>query len=43
MDCALQGYALLKVSGMEGLRKELGSRFAKAARSVEVEPETAEA
>jgi hypothetical protein len=45
MNCALQGYALLKVSGknqgLEGLRKELGARFAKAARLVEVEPETA--
>lgn len=36
MRCALDGYALLKVSGrnqgLEGLRKELGSRFAKSAR-----------
>jgi hypothetical protein len=39
MACALQGYALLKVSGknqgLEGLRKELGARFAKSARQVE--------
>jgi hypothetical protein len=36
MNCALQGYALLKVAGknqgLEGLRKELGSRFAKSPR-----------
>ena len=36
MNVALQGYALLKVAGrnqgLEGLRKELGSRFAKSAR-----------
>ena len=36
MNVALQGYALLKVAGrnqgLEGLRKELGSRFAKAPR-----------
>jgi hypothetical protein len=34
MSVALQGYALLKVSGknqgLEGLRKELGARFAKS-------------
>ena len=40
MTVALQGYALLKVAGknqgLEGLRKDLGTRFAKAARSVEV-------
>jgi hypothetical protein len=39
MTVALQGYALLKVAGknqgLEGLRKDLGSRFAKSARSVE--------
>lgn len=39
MSVALQGYALLKVAGknqgLEGLRKDLGTRFAKAARSVE--------
>ena len=39
MRCALDGYALLKVSGrnqgLEGLRKELGSRFAKSARAPE--------
>ncbi|MFC3551123.1 hypothetical protein ACFOLC_08825 [Lysobacter cavernae] len=38
MSCALEGYALLKVSGrnqgLEGLRKELSSRFAKAPRPV---------
>jgi hypothetical protein len=36
MACALQGYALLKVAGknqgLEGLRRELGSRFAKSPR-----------
>lgn len=36
MNVALQGYALLKVSGknqgLEGLRKELGARFAKSSR-----------
>ncbi|WP_202908961.1 hypothetical protein [Cognatilysobacter segetis] len=41
MNCALQGYALLKVAGknqgLEGLRKELGSRFAKGPR-VPAEP-----
>ena len=45
MACALEGYALLKVSGrnqgLEGLRKELGARFAKSARAVEAEPEPA--
>ena len=42
MSVALQGYALLKVAGrnqgLEGLRKELGSRFAKSARQVETPP-----
>ena len=42
MNVALQGYALLKVAGknqgLEGLRKELGSRFAKGPRQVEAEP-----
>lgn len=37
MACALQGYAILKVAGkdqgLEGLRKELGTRFAKGARA----------
>ena len=36
MNVALQGYALLKVAGrnqgLEGLRRELGSRFAKSPR-----------
>lgn len=36
MACALQGYAVLKVAGknqgLEGLRKELGTRFAKSPR-----------
>lgn len=45
MRCALDGYALLKVSGrnqgLEGLRKELGSRFARSARSSEDTPEPA--
>jgi len=45
MTCALQGYALLKVSGknqgLEGLRKELGTRFAKAPRQVVAAPGTA--
>jgi hypothetical protein len=40
MTVALQGYALLKVAGknqgLEGLRRDLGTRFAKATRSVEV-------
>ena len=39
MRCALDGYALLKVSGrnqgLEGLRKELGTRFAKGPRGEE--------
>ena len=39
MTVALQGYALLKVAGknqgLEGLRKSLGARFAKAARAAE--------
>lgn len=42
MNVALQGYALLKVAGrnqgLEGLRKELGTRFAKPARQVEAVP-----
>lgn len=42
MAVALQGYALLKVAGknqgLEGLRKELGARFAKPSRQDE-EPE----
>lgn len=42
MACALQGYALLKVAGknqgLDGLRKELGYRFAKSSRSNEAEP-----
>ena len=42
MNVALQGYALLKVAGrnqgLEGLRRELGSRFAKGPRQVEAEP-----
>ncbi|MGY4515205.1 hypothetical protein [Lysobacter sp. HA18] len=37
MSAALQGYALLKVAGknqgLEGLRKDLGARFAKVARA----------
>jgi hypothetical protein len=39
MDVALEGYGLLKVSGknqgLDGLRKELGSRWAKTRRSTE--------
>jgi hypothetical protein len=39
MRCALDGYALLKVAGrnqgLEGLRKEIGTRFAKAPRAAE--------
>ena len=39
MRCALDGYALLKVSGrnqgLEGLRKALGTRFAKGPRGEE--------
>jgi ABC-type transporter Mla subunit MlaD len=42
MNVALQGYALLKVAGrnqgLEGLRKELGSRFAKSPRQVDTPP-----
>jgi hypothetical protein len=42
MNAALQGYALLRVAGknqgLEGLRKELGSRFIKAPRQVEATP-----
>lgn len=38
MACALQGYALLKVAGknqgLEGLRRDLGSRFNKSPRAV---------
>ena len=45
MRCALDGYALLKVSGrnqgLEGLRKELGTRFARSTRSTEDVPEPA--
>ncbi|KGM57046.1 hypothetical protein N799_12690 [Lysobacter arseniciresistens ZS79] len=45
MRCALDGYALLKVSGrnqgLEGLRKELGTRFARTARNSEGTPEPA--
>ncbi|QOW22737.1 hypothetical protein [Novilysobacter avium] len=45
MRCALDGYALLKVAGrnqgLEGLRKELGARFAKNSRSTEEKPEMA--
>jgi hypothetical protein len=44
MDVALEGYALLKVSGrqqgLDGLRRELGTRWAKARRG---EPEPVEA
>ncbi|TYT23809.1 hypothetical protein FZO89_16445 [Luteimonas viscosa] len=39
MRCALDGYALLKVAGrnqgLEGLRKEIGTRFAKGPRASE--------
>jgi hypothetical protein len=39
MDVALEGYGLLKVSGknqgLDSLRKELGSRWAKTRRSTE--------
>ena len=39
MRCALDGYALLKVSGrnqgLEGLLKDLGGRFAKSSRATE--------
>ena len=42
MNVALQGYALLKVAGknqgLEALRKDLGTRFAKSARTSEPEP-----
>ena len=45
MRCALDGYALWKVSGrnqgLEGLRTELGTRFAQAARSGEETPAAA--
>ena len=45
MRCALDGYALLKVAGrnqgLEGLRKELGSRFIKSARATEEAAEPA--
>jgi hypothetical protein len=41
MQVALQGYALLKVAGknqgLEGLRKDLGTRFAKAPRQTDTE------
>ena len=42
MGCALQGYALLKAvgknQGLEGLRKELSTRFAKSPRPAEPVP-----
>ena len=42
MDVALQGYALLKVSGrqqgLDSLRQELGSRFARSRRAAETVP-----
>lgn len=42
MRCALDGYAILKVAGrnqgLEGLRRGLGTRFAKSARASESEP-----
>ncbi|MGV8959048.1 MAG: hypothetical protein ACOH1V_01480 [Stenotrophomonas sp.] len=42
MRCALYSYALLKVAGrnqgLEGLRKALGTRFAKTSRVVEPQP-----
>lgn len=42
MSCALQRYALLKAvgknQGLEGLRKELSTRFAKSARQAEPIP-----
>lgn len=42
MDVALQGYALLKVSGrqqgLDGLRQDLGSRFARNRRPAEPVP-----
>ena len=42
MACALQGYALLKAvgrnQGLEGLRKELSTRFAKSPRQTETTP-----
>lgn len=42
MRCALDGYAILKVAGrnqgLEGLRRGLSNRFAKAPRSVEPQP-----
>jgi hypothetical protein len=45
MSLALEGYALLKVSGrnqgLEGLRRELSTRFAKSAARVEI-PATAD-
>jgi hypothetical protein len=45
MRCALDGYALLKVAGrnqgLEGLRKELGNRFAKTSRAAAAKPEPA--
>ena len=44
MRCALDGYQLLKVAGrnqgLEGLRKELGSRFSKAGRQPDAEAAT---
>jgi hypothetical protein len=42
MSTALEGYSLLKVSGknqgLDGLRKELSARFAKAPRATEATP-----
>ena len=42
MDVALQGYALLKVAGrqqgLDGLRQELGSRFARSRRRKGTDP-----
>jgi ABC-type transporter Mla subunit MlaD len=42
MRCALDGYAILKVAGrnqgLEGLRRGLGTRFAKSPRMTESEP-----
>ena len=43
MNCALQGYALLKVSGknlgLDGLLKDLSARFTRPARSIDTAPE----
>lgn len=42
MDTAVEGYALLKVTGdnqgLDGLRRELGGRFARRSRKAEAEP-----